>query len=136
MKGTAMLFLPPLALALAASLLLLLLCPGAHAEEATSPAATSSSAGGLSPETIQKYFTDEMIQAEGADPKECAQRVFAERERRANMKSLGVEPTVGLGWALLIFVFVGFFAAGIAQTFQQVSTNIPVVIKQIKRGSL
>ena len=35
--------------------------------------------------------------------------------------SLGVEPTVGLGAALLIFLGVGVFAAGIAQAFQLVS---------------
>ena len=34
--------------------------------------------------------------------------------------SLGVEPTVGLGAALLIFLGVGVFAAGIAQAFQMV----------------
>jgi hypothetical protein len=34
--------------------------------------------------------------------------------------SLGVVPTVGLGSALVIFLMVGVFAAGIAQAFQLV----------------
>ena len=34
---------------------------------------------------------------------------------------MGVEPTVGLGSALIIFLLVGVFAAGIAQAFQLVS---------------
>ena len=38
-------------------------------------------------------------------------------------KTLGVEPTVGLGAALLIFIMVGVFAAGIAQGFQMVSIS-------------
>ena len=37
--------------------------------------------------------------------------------------SLGVVPSVGLGSALIIFLFVGVFAAGIAQAFQQVHTH-------------
>ena len=36
-------------------------------------------------------------------------------------QSLGVVPTVGLGSALIIFLLVGVFAVGIAQTFQLVS---------------
>merc|ERR1712165_479751 len=53
----------------------------------------------------------------------CAERVFQSREAaKADGKklSLGVEPTVGLGSALLIFLGVGVFAAGIAQAFQMV----------------
>ena len=76
----------------------------------------------LPPEIVQKYYTEEMIQAEGSDPKRCSQRVFDERARRRDTLSVGVEPTVALVWALLIFVLVGVFAAGIAQAFQMVST--------------
>ena len=37
-----------------------------------------------------------------------------------------MEPTVGLGAALLIFLMVGAFAAGIAQAFQLVITIFPI----------
>ena len=53
----------------------------------------------------------------------CAERVFESRRAATeNGKgySLGVQPTVGLGAALLIFLGVGVFAAGIAQAFQMV----------------
>ena len=39
-------------------------------------------------------------------------------------QTLGVEPTVGLGSALIIFLLVGVFAAGIAQAFQLVSITV------------
>ena len=109
-------------------LLLLSLCPAViHSHGSFEGEETSSTPPvmpTLPPETIQKYFTEELIQAEGSDPQACSERVFAERARRASSISLGVEPTVGLGWALLIFVFVGFFAAGIAQAFQMVGLTL------------
>ena len=46
----------------------------------------------------------------------CSESVM---QRRANTTiSLGVESSVGLGAALLIFIGVGVFAVGIAQAFQ------------------
>ena len=45
--------------------------------------------------------------------------MFSSRDA-VSQYSLGVEPTVGLGAALLIFLGVGVFAAGIAQAFQMV----------------
>ena len=98
----------------------------------------------ISPERIAQYFTDTVIQGKqrdemrkNADLKEnisgvgkaeqkCSDRVFQSRQAaQENGKefSLGVQPTVGLGAALLIFLGVGVFAAGIAQAFQLVSTH-------------
>ena len=62
----------------------------------------------------------------GKAEQKCSDRVFQSRQAaKENGKefSLGVQPTVGLGAALLIFLGVGVFAAGIAQAFQLVSTN-------------
>ena len=70
------------------------------------------------------YYTDMMVQGVGKEPKACSERVLASRRAAvANGKkiSIGVEPTVGLGAALLIFLGVGVFAVVIAQAFQMVS---------------
>ena len=70
------------------------------------------------------YFTEMMVQGVDKEPKACSERVLASRRAAvANGKkvSVGVEPTVGLGAALLIFLGVGVFAVVIAQTFQMVS---------------
>merc|ERR550519_2627272 len=64
-----------------------------------------------------------MVQGVDKEPKACSERVLASRRAAvANGKkvSIGVEPTVGLGAALLIFLGVGVFAVVIAQTFQMV----------------
>merc|ERR1719507_2510778 len=64
-----------------------------------------------------------MVQGVGKEPKACSERVLASRRAAvANGKkvSVGVEPTVGLGAALLIFLGVGVFAVFIAQAFQMV----------------
>merc|ERR1719264_2286048 len=64
-----------------------------------------------------------MVQGVGKEPKACSERVLASRRAAvANGKkvSVGVEPTVGLGAALLIFLGVGVFAVVIAQAFQMV----------------
>ena len=55
----------------------------------------------------------------GKTEQQCPERVFSSRDA-VSQYSLGVEPTVGLGAALLIFLGVGVFAAGIAQAFQMV----------------
>ena len=70
------------------------------------------------------YYTEMMVQGVGKEPQACSERVLASRRAAvANGKkvSVGVEPTVGLGAALLIFLGVGVFAVVIAQTFQMVS---------------
>ena len=70
------------------------------------------------------YYTEMMVQGVGKEPQACSERVLASRRAAvANGKkvSIGVEPTVGLGAALLIFLGVGVFAVVIAQTFQMVS---------------
>ena len=79
---------------------------------------------GISAERISQYYTDMKIQGVNKEMEKCAERVFQSRQAaKADGKnlSLGVEPTVGLGSALLIFLGVGVFAAGIAQAFQMVS---------------
>ena len=64
------------------------------------------------------YYTEMMVQGVGKEPKACSEKVLA--SRRSAQITVGVEPTVGLGSALLIFLGVGVFAVVIAQTFQMV----------------
>ena len=86
----------------------------------------------LTTEHIAKFYTENRIDG-NENSEKCSDRVLEFRKRyqagHGNMnKTLGVEPTVGLGAALLIFVMVGVFAAGIAQAFQMVS----YVVRQLK----
>ena len=78
----------------------------------------------ISPLEKAKYFSDKKIGV-GADEEQCSERVYEFRKRvqENGGPTLGVEPTVGLGAALLIFLLVGTFAAGIAQAFQMVRTR-------------
>eukprot|EP00092_Neocalanus_flemingeri_P004863 GFUD01005233.1.p1 GENE.GFUD01005233.1~~GFUD01005233.1.p1 ORF type:complete len:862 (-),score=165.97 GFUD01005233.1:766-3351(-) len=81
----------------------------------------------ISPETIAKFYTETMVQSAGKEEQRCSENVFKARAAaKANGRkpSVGVEPTVGLGAALLIFLGVGIFAVGIAQTFQQVRKHV------------
>jgi len=84
----------------------------------------------LDEKTIQKYLTKNKILGKNQDgtrpTEQCNQMVFDKRnELKDNKKvTLGVEPTVGLGPALIIFLLVGVFAAGIAQAFQLVRKHI------------
>ena len=77
---------------------------------------TQSSYVGVSQEEIAKFFTETKIVGEGRDPERCSEAVL--QRRREATPSLGVESSVGLGAALLIFIGVGVFAVGIAQAFQ------------------
>ena len=77
---------------------------------------TESSYAGVSQEEIAKFFTETKIVSEGRDQQRCSEAVF--QRRREATPSLGVESSVGLGAALLIFLGVGVFAVGIAQAFQ------------------
>merc|ERR1719209_186324 len=64
-----------------------------------------------------------MVQGAGKEEQRCSENVFRAREKAVSdgrKPSLGVEPTVGLGAALLIFLGVGIFAVVIAQAFQMV----------------
>merc|ERR1740128_757328 len=72
-----------------------------------------------------KYFTNVVIKGKGHEVEECRERVKVSREA-AKLRGIvqGVQPTVGLGAALLIFLFVGVFAAGIAQAFQMVRKHV------------
>ena len=79
----------------------------------------------ISPERIAQFYTETLVQSAGKEEQRCSENVFKARARaKANGRkpSLGVEPTVGLGAALLIFLGVGIFAVGIAQAFQMVSS--------------
>ena len=94
----------------------------------------------IDPKLLEKYFTNELIVAEGQDPTQCSDRVLQERARRASnvngtLISLGVESSVGLGVALLIFLSVGVFAAGIAQAFQLVSISKNPTFTRLSRPS-
>ena len=71
---------------------------------------------GFSEEEIAKFYTDTKIVSEGHTLQRCSEAVM--QRRREATPSLGVEPSVGLGAALLIFIGVGVFAVGIAQAFQ------------------
>ena len=87
------------------------ICPtpvGAHEK-------TDSSVG-VSDEEIAKFYTETKIVGEGQEEEKCSESVM---QRRATATpTLGVESSVGLGAALLIFIGVGVFAVGIAQAFQ------------------
>ena len=78
----------------------------------------------ISREVLDRYFTTNQVKA-GEDDQKCSERVFEFRKRVADGDgpTLGVKPTVGLGAALLIFLLVGTFAAGIAQAFQMVRST-------------
>ncbi len=89
---------------------------GSFADKDESPLGSAKQK--LSEEDIERYFSNELT-----DGSSCAARVLEARRRAEESgkeRSLGVESTVGLGAALLIFIFVGVFAAGIAQAFQLV----------------
>ena len=71
---------------------------------------------GISEEEIAKFYTETRIVSEGQEQERCSGTVL--QRRREATPSLGVESSVGLGAALLIFLGVGVFAVGIAQAFQ------------------
>ena len=77
---------------------------------------TEGSSVGITEEEIAKFYTDTKIVSEGQEREKCSEKVM-QRRREATL-SLGVESSVGLGAALLIFIGVGVFAVGIAQAFQ------------------
>jgi len=79
----------------------------------------------ISQEVLDRYYTTNQVKA-GEDDQKCSERVFEFRKRVADGDgpTLGVKPTVGLGAALLIFLLVGTFAAGIAQAFQMVRKHV------------
>ena len=80
--------------------------------------------GGISPEIVAKFYTDSLVQSGATAQQKCSETVFKAREKAVSdgrKPSLGVEPTVGLGAALLIFLGLGTFAVSVAQAFQMVS---------------
>ena len=83
----------------------------------------ASEASKMSPEQVAKFMTNVVVQSSNLPEQQCSERVFASRRAAiadGKKLSLGVEPTVGLGAALLIFLGVGVSAVIIAQTFQMV----------------
>ena len=66
---------------------------------------------------------------DGNNPIQCSERVLEYRMQYDEIsgsknKTFGVQPTVSLGSAMLIFILVGVIAAGIAQGFQMVRRYI------------
>ena len=66
---------------------------------------------------------------DGNNPIQCSERVLEYRKQYDEIngsrnKTFGVQPTVSLGSAMLIFILVGVIAAGIAQGFQMVRRYI------------
>eukprot|EP00092_Neocalanus_flemingeri_P020853 GFUD01022591.1.p1 GENE.GFUD01022591.1~~GFUD01022591.1.p1 ORF type:complete len:858 (-),score=171.62 GFUD01022591.1:274-2847(-) len=81
----------------------------------------------ISPERVAQFYTETLVQSAWKEEQRCSENVFRSRAAaKANGKkpSVGVEPTVGLGAALLIFLGVGIFAVGIAQAFQMVRKHV------------
>ena len=79
----------------------------------------------LTPEYIAKFYTDTRIDGQHENAETCAKQVFNFRQKyNESTRTLGVKPTVGFSAALIIFVMVGVFAAGIAQAFQMVRRYI------------
>ena len=75
----------------------------------------------LSPEYVARFYTENQIDGQHDNPQKCDQQVLNFRQKyNQSTLTLGVKPTVGLGAALVIFLMVGVFAAGIAQAFQMV----------------
>merc|ERR1712045_857398 len=98
----------------AATLLALLVTTQCSAGD-DSPAASISKPA---PATHSAYFTEMMVQSDSLEPAQCSDRVL--EARRTATITQGVEPTVSLQAALLIFLGVGIFAVFIAQAFQMV----------------
>jgi len=81
----------------------------------------------ISPERVAQFYTETMVQSAGKEEQRCSENVFkarAKAKENGKKPSVGVEPTVGLGAALLIFLGVGIFAVGIAQAFQMVRKHV------------
>ena len=101
-------------------IIIALICPepvGGHDSE--------GSYVGVSEEEIAKFYTETKIVSEGQQQQRCSEAVM--QRRREATPSLGVESSVGLGAALLIFIGVGVFAVGIAQAFQM-ERALPTVL--------
>jgi len=107
------------------ALLVLLLAAASHVEASGSFEDFDGGKTKISPEELAKYFSEKQVVA-GDDVDKCSDRVFEFRKRvqENGGPTVGVEPTVGLGAALLIFLLVGTFAAGIAQGFQMVRKHV------------
>ncbi len=75
------------------------------------------------------FLTTKKIVSAGVDPPACDARVLDWRKNHAGggdvagERKIGVEPTVGLGSAILIFLLVGVIAALIATTFHTVNNK-------------
>ena len=81
----------------------------------------------LDEEDIEKYYTTKkVVGRDVSTDEECSATVLEGRKhyQESGNYSLGVVPSVQLGSAMIIFIFVGVFAAGIAQAFQQVRKHI------------
>merc|ERR1712020_412371 len=99
----------------AASVLAILATTQCLASDSDSPAASISNPAQT---THSAYFTEMVVQSYSLEPAKCSDRVL--EARRTATITQGVEPTVSLQAALLIFLGVGIFAVFIAQAFQMV----------------
>ncbi len=73
---------------------------------------------------VKRYHIDYHINDEGTRDQQCSDRVVRARARfdgGDQPLTLGVQPTVGLGSVLSIFIAVGIIAAAVAFVFQLVS---------------
>ena len=109
----------------AAALLAILATTQCSAADETPDASLSKPA----PATHSAYFTEMMVQSDSLEPAKCSDRVL--EARRTATITQGVEPTVSLQAALLIFLGVGIFAVFIAQAFQMVSSEIIKLAKML-----
>ena len=109
----------------AAALLAILATTQCSAGDETPDASLSKPA----PATHSAYFTEMMVQSDSLEPAKCSDRVL--EARRTATITQGVEPTVSLQAALLIFLGVGIFAVFIAQAFQMVSSEIIKLAKML-----
>merc|ERR1712112_16469 len=99
----------------AASILAILATTQCLASDSDSPAASISNPAQTA---HSAYFTEMVVQSDSLEPAKCPDRVL--EARRTATITQGVEPTVSLQAALLIFLGVGIFAVFIAQAFQMV----------------
>merc|ERR1712018_646644 len=99
----------------AATFLAILATTQCLASDSDSPAASISNPAQTA---HSAYFTEMVVQSDSLEPAKCSDRVL--EARRTATITQGVEPTVSLQAALLIFLGVGIFAVFIAQAFQMV----------------
>jgi cbb3-type cytochrome oxidase subunit 3 len=103
------------------------LATGDFADFVTEPVTTAATVDDTNRAAGAPYLTEYVIKGSrnGETPEMCSSRVLNSRKAALTKPIVrGVQPTVNLGAALLIFLFVGVFAAGIAYAFQMVRKHV------------